>query len=105
MLPWQPEYFLRCPTRASGYAAGRSRPRGGNPLLAGLVTRDGPDRPGQLNPAWPQPDELHAAGTVPPGTSLNRPHRLVSPTFQTPFSYTAVPTCPGSSDFPPDVML
>ena len=35
--------------------------------------------------------ELHADGTVPPGTSFNRPQRLASPTFQTPSSYTAVP--------------
>ena len=46
--------------------------------------------------ALPQPAELHAAGTVPPGTSLNRPHRLASPTFQVPSWYTALPVWPPS---------
>ena len=44
--------------------------------------------------ALSQPAELHAAGTEPPGISLNRPHRLGSPTFQVPSWYTAVPFCP-----------
>src|SRR6202044_652141 len=44
--------------------------------------------------ALPQPAELHAAGTEPPGISLNRPHRLASPTFQVPSWYTEVPFCP-----------
>ncbi len=34
--------------------------------------------------AGPQPAELHADGTVPPGISLKRPQRLGSPTFQVP---------------------
>ena len=63
-------------------------------------------------PAWranraalPQPAELHAAGTEPPGISLNRPHRLASPTFQVPSWYTDVPFCPLSKVVVPDTML
>jgi hypothetical protein len=48
---------------------------------------------------------LHAAGTEPPGTSLNRAQRLTSPTFHTPFWYTAVPVWPDSSDVPLAVRL
>ena len=49
---------------------------------------------------------MHAAGTVPPGIRCNRLQRLASPTFQTPFSYTALPVWfEVNNDVPPAVRL
>jgi len=60
----------------------------------------------RANPtALPQLTPLHAAGTEPPGTSLNSPHRLASPTFQVPSWSTAVPVWPPSRVVLPDTML
>ena len=81
---------------ASAWPRGRPAPRR-SPETASAWLANGA--------ALPQPAELQAAGTVPPGTSLNRAHRLASPTFQIPSWYTDTPVWLPSSVCVPDTRL
>jgi hypothetical protein len=47
-----------------------------------------------------QLDELHTDGAFPLFSMVRRLQKLASPTFQVPFSYTALPVALGSTGLP-----
>ena len=87
----------------------RAQRRERHPLAAAghhpLVAGHGPGLAGQPSGPASAGRAARAAGTEPPGISLNRPHRLASPTFQVPSWYTDTPFCPPSKVVLPDTML